>query len=271
MAGMVITMFISMNVGMTIGILFGSIYQGNLYFSTLLSIIVGAFIGALCGLTIGILPLLEGTMSGLMSGMMGAMLGEMIPSNEATTLVKIFLILSISSIFLFLILSKKDNTNSKIPSKKWYIKPFSAFLILFLYFIMGDRLLVPLNSSENTIISHQDHDMNKNQVRSLLINTNLFQYHPSNVSLNKNETVLLTLENSDNIEHDLEIQDLEVKTLDRISHEHHGVKKNLFHLHAKANSSSQLTFTPLKSGTYKFYCTIPGHKESGMIGSITVN
>lgn len=272
MAGMVITMFVSMNVGMTIGILFGSNYQGNLYLSTLLSIIVGAFIGALCGLTIGILPLLEGIMSGLMSGMMGAMLGEMVPTNEASTLVKIFLMISISSIFLFLILSKKDNPNSKIPSKRWLFKPISAFLIVCFYLLMGNNLVAPLNSTKDTSFSKQIHDMsNKNNVRSLRINTKLFQYRPSNISLNKNETVSLTLENSDGIEHDLEIKDFSIITSNKISHDHHEGKNNLFHLHAKANSSSELTFTPTKSGEFEFYCTIPGHKESGMFGLITVN
>ncbi len=254
MAGMVITMFISMNVGMTVGILFGSIYQGNLFLSTLLSIIVGALIGALCGLTIGILPLLEGTMSGLMSGMMGAMIGEMVPTNEASTLVKIFLIISISSIFLFLILSKKDNTNSKIPSKRWLFKPISAFLIVCFYFFMGNNLVTPLNSTKDTSFSkpHNEISNKLNKVKSLHINTKLFQYQPSNILLYKNETVSLTLENSDSIEHDLEIKDFSIITSNKISHDHHAGKNNLFHLHAKANSSSELTCTPLKSGTFEY-------------------
>ncbi len=34
--------------------------------------------------------------------------------------------------------------------------------------------------------------------------------------------------------------------------------------------SKTIEFTPNKSGTFQYYCTVPGHKEAGMVGTLTV-
>lgn len=34
--------------------------------------------------------------------------------------------------------------------------------------------------------------------------------------------------------------------------------------------TTPVTFTPDKKGTFTFYCAIPGHKENGQTGTITV-
>ena len=39
---------------------------------------------------------------------------------------------------------------------------------------------------------------------------------------------------------------------------------------AQPGGSSKVTVT-LKPGTYQFYCPIPGHKEAGMEGTLTVS
>lgn len=45
-----------------------------------------------------------------------------------------------------------------------------------------------------------------------------------------------------------------------------------FNVEAKIlpGETTTITFTPNKSGTFKYHCTIPGHTEAGMMGELTV-
>jgi uncharacterized cupredoxin-like copper-binding protein len=36
------------------------------------------------------------------------------------------------------------------------------------------------------------------------------------------------------------------------------------------NQTSTLDFTPTKPGTYEFFCTVAGHKDAGMVGTLIV-
>ena len=42
------------------------------------------------------------------------------------------------------------------------------------------------------------------------------------------------------------------------------------HAEAAANGRANASFTP-PAGTYEFYCSQPGHKEAGMVGTLTVS
>ncbi len=42
------------------------------------------------------------------------------------------------------------------------------------------------------------------------------------------------------------------------------------HMAAAAGESAEIRFTGTKAGTYTFYCTVPGHREAGMEGKLTV-
>lgn len=43
------------------------------------------------------------------------------------------------------------------------------------------------------------------------------------------------------------------------------------HVAASMNGGSNvLQFTPAEPGTYEYYCTVAGHKEAGMVGTLTV-
>lgn len=42
------------------------------------------------------------------------------------------------------------------------------------------------------------------------------------------------------------------------------------HVAAAAGSHGEVEFTPTTPGEYEYYCTVPGHKEAGMVGKITI-
>lgn len=53
-------------------------------------------------------------------------------------------------------------------------------------------------------------------------------------------------------------------------HAQHGAGRSAWHLHAKPGETATMTFIPLERGTYTFACTLPGHAEQGMTGTLMV-
>jgi uncharacterized cupredoxin-like copper-binding protein len=288
MASMIVSMAIGMNVGLTAGLLFGSIYQGNLYFSTILSILAGIIAGTACGLIFGVLPSLEGFMSGLMGGMMGAMLGEMITQIQAHTMINIFLTLTVCSLLLFPIMHEPQKSETAKKNNFWLVKPLLTFLLVPFYLLLGNQLDMQGDLKSDTaqeakhdhsITGDNGHSSHENPIlskegtfkdMSIKVHPSNFSYDPKKVILKKGQQVRLTLTNHDSIEHDIEINYFPIRIETEEHHEGHMTKEADFHLHASPNKKSEMIFTPLKIGTFEYYCTIPGHKENGMTGIMIV-
>lgn len=49
------------------------------------------------------------------------------------------------------------------------------------------------------------------------------------------------------------------------------VKGAIHELELKPTAEAEWVFIPLKPGTYELHCSIPGHAEAGMVGSITIS
>ncbi|MFL2640316.1 MAG: cupredoxin domain-containing protein [Dehalococcoidia bacterium] len=82
-----------------------------------------------------------------------------------------------------------------------------------------------------------------------------FSFDPETINVNVSETVKLVFENNGTIAHDFEIPDLEVVIQT-----------------TNSGNSGEITFVaPSIAGSYDFICSIPGHKEAGMVGKLVVN
>ena len=268
MSGMIVSMFLGMNVGLTAGVTFGTVYQGDLFLSTILGMVFGILAGSLCGICFGLLSSLEGIMSGLMGGMMGSMLGEMIVAEQAIVFIKIFLLLSFCTIFLTIILS--TSSKATIKNKGWFLKPILTSLLVGCVLFLGNSL--NLEKAESKSLA-QDHELDTHNAskesKKIVIETSDLSYSPQEVVVEENTPITVELKNSDQIEHDIEIKDVSFNMVSESAHQHE-VKKNVLHLHAEPQTTSEVTFTMNKVGTYEFYCTIPGHKENGMVGQFVV-
>jgi hypothetical protein len=137
MSGMMISMYLGMNIGLTSGILLGTVYHGDMFISTLLSMCLGAVSGSILGAAFNTLSSIEGLMSGIMGGMMGAMLGEMLLPEKSLIMINIFLMITLSALFLFRILLSDSST---IKSIKDIIKPAISFVLLSIYLVSGSLL-----------------------------------------------------------------------------------------------------------------------------------
>lgn len=103
-------------------------------------------------------------------------------------------------------------------------------------------------------------------------------YTPAAVEVRAGAPVEIRLTNADSLEHDfsiLEIPVVSVSEADSMSAEHQmemgdAMDAPDLHVAAAPGASNVLTFTPSKPGGYEFYCTVPGHREAGMRGVLTV-
>lgn len=272
MQGMIISMFFGMNVGLTAGVLFGVVYRGDLYTSTMLSIAIGVVAGSVCGSFFGMISILEGLMAGLMGGMMGAMVGEMISSEQSVRLVQLFLYLSISTVFIILIL--RTPRSSKVETRRWYLKPLLLFGLLFLYVSEGTAYIQKVTmktGEENAAHLHQEM-LSKESVHSqeIFIEARDMDYSKKEIVVQKDKPIRLQLINFDSVDHDIEME-LPYTGMVQESDHPHASKENRIHLHAGAENFATVTFTPIQSGVFRFVCSIPGHAEVGMIGKFVVD
>lgn len=81
-----------------------------------------------------------------------------------------------------------------------------------------------------------------------MVSGNLF-FNPKVLTLIKNQPVKITFQNTG--VHTFTINELDVNL--RFS-----------------ESYAAIEFTPNKSGIFEYYCAVPGHRENGMFGSLTV-
>jgi uncharacterized cupredoxin-like copper-binding protein len=80
------------------------------------------------------------------------------------------------------------------------------------------------------------------------------KYDTTALTAKVGDTVTVNLQNAGALEHSFLIDELGVK-LEKV----------------QPGQTGTVTFTVSKAGTYTFYCDVPGHKEAGMTGTLTVN
>ena len=86
------------------------------------------------------------------------------------------------------------------------------------------------------------------------------KFNPPTIQAKVGQPVKIVLENKGVIEHDI--------AFPTVPADKPGASLKAV---AKASQTATLEFTPTAKGTYEYVCTIPGHKEAGMKGTITVN
>ena len=89
--------------------------------------------------------------------------------------------------------------------------------------------------------------------------------------------VELTLVNHGMVEHDVEVVGVPVEDIEVVGGaEGHGRLGSGYHdegavaAHAEPGTTATVVFTATEVGVYEFACTIPGHKEAGMVGKLVV-
>lgn len=112
---------------------------------------------------------------------------------------------------------------------------------------------------------------------SMQVNVNEFAYDPSVIKIFAGQAVALTINNTGTVEHDFVIEHLDASDVEgnmesSDSHMMNDMGQMNYDLHISVlpGKSAVLKFTPSKTGTYQFFCTVAGHKEAGMVGTLVV-
>lgn len=104
------------------------------------------------------------------------------------------------------------------------------------------------------------------------------KFQPSTLEVQRGQHVKLTVVNKDVQLHDFSVDKIPVVDKREAGAGKHdmsnmggmnGAEPDL-HVPVDAGKTGVIEFTPTESGTYTFYCTVAGHKESGMQGTLTV-
>jgi uncharacterized cupredoxin-like copper-binding protein len=104
-----------------------------------------------------------------------------------------------------------------------------------------------------------------------------FAFAPAALTAKAGQPVTIILQNTGAVEHDWSIREIDISGAATTSgdatsgHTMGGMgDEPKLHVAAGTGGKGTLTFTPSKPGTYEYYCTVAGHKEAGMVGTLTV-
>ena len=123
--------------------------------------------------------------------------------------------------------------------------------------------------------AHADTDLV--EVTLVAIEGREWGFAPSVLELPVGRRVRLTLINPGDAEHDVEIARLPAEHIEapaesndhsRLAGGYHD--ESVVATHAMPGGTATVLFTPTEPGEYEFACTIPGHREAGMIGKLVV-
>lgn len=273
MAGMMAAMSVGMTIGLLAGTILGVVFKGDLFLSTVLGMMAGAIGGGIAGIPFNSYALVDGVLSGVMGGMMGAMLGDMIAPEQSEAMVRIMFVLFVcSQLTMFYILSTETEKEAKGKYLRFYKNPtFMAIGVVSFFYLFNQ--LPPLFDLNGSIAKQEGQAEQFHNVGSqeILISATDYSYQPNSFRVDYKKAVTIKLVNDDEVEHDLEIVGLEAELLNsEKAHRHHDMQESVVHIHAKAGEEVELTFKSLQKGQFSFYCTIPGHKEAGMIGTVDI-
>jgi plastocyanin len=81
-----------------------------------------------------------------------------------------------------------------------------------------------------------------------------FRFDPATLTAQVGQAVNLTLQNTGVLEHNLVIDELNISAGPILG----------------GQTSDPVSFTPSAAGTFVYYCNVPGHREAGMEGTLTV-
>ena len=101
-------------------------------------------------------------------------------------------------------------------------------------------------------------------------------FQPTTLEVTAGMPVRLTMINEGALDHDFSILEIPMETTGATAVAMPGHDMGAMtvdpqlHMAVTMGMSNTVEFTPTKPGTYEFFCTVAGHKEAGMMGTLVV-
>jgi len=109
--------------------------------------------------------------------------------------------------------------------------------------------------------------------QQITIEANEFKFSPATIEVSKDKPVKLLMQNKGTVEHDwaiMKIPMMGMKESGEAGHAMGGASTPELHMSAMTGKTATVEFTPTQAGTYQIACTVAGHKEAGMVGTLVV-
>ena len=151
-----------------------------------------------------------------------------------------------------------------MQGEKNLVKRLAAVLLIF-----GLAFLAACGSDEPTMVPPV----------SLELTATDIAFDTTRLEVMAGQPVRLTLNNEGALEHDFSIMEMPLMgnvMSDEMEEEMPGHDMSSMavepeiHVAAAMNSSNTIEFTPSEPGEYTYFCTVAGHKEAGMMGTLVV-
>jgi uncharacterized cupredoxin-like copper-binding protein len=116
------------------------------------------------------------------------------------------------------------------------------------------------------------------EVREIVVEANDFSFGPDLIEVKVGEPVRIVFNNMGALEHDWSIAHIAATDVHEESDHSAGHGDHMagmdddpdLHVSAMPGESGVLEFTPTEAGTYEISCTVAGHQEAGMVGTLVV-
>ncbi len=103
-----------------------------------------------------------------------------------------------------------------------------------------------------------------------------FAFAPDEIRVHAGSTIKLVFKNEGSVLHDISSMDFvgEAEAMGEMDMDHdttmEGMADMAFHISAEPQHSGELLFVASKAGMYQLFCSVPGHKELGMVATLIV-
>ncbi len=110
------------------------------------------------------------------------------------------------------------------------------------------------------------------EVQRITVEMSELKYEPMRLPVKAGRPVEVTVRNIGTTDYDFVVAGLPAKDVKRVTAGHggHGGGGDEIVGHAKPKQTVTVRFTPLQTGDFEIFCSLPGHKEGGMVGVLTV-